>query len=110
MKEKRQHQRAVLRVSVAIRGQADDARSEGQTWAAESEDISLGGMFILGDTLPPIGTEVQVEFVLPGLGPVRMPAYVRWKREVGVGLQFGLIGPRETHAIGRLVRGSVPGI
>lgn len=104
MKEKRQHQRAVLRVSVAIRSQGGDV------WAAESEDISLGGMFIVGDALPSIGTEVSAEFVLPGLGPVRMPAFVRWKREVGVGLQFGLIGPRETHAIGRLVRGSVPGI
>lgn len=73
-------------------------------WETDSVDISLGGMFLHGDSLVPIGDEVVLEFELPKLGVVQMPAFVRWTSARGFGVQFGLIGPRETHVIGRLIR------
>ena len=36
------------------------------------------------------------------------PAVVRWVGATGMGVQFGLIGARETHAITELTRGPVP--
>ena len=33
-----------------------------------------------------------------------LPAIVRWTSPVGMGVQFGLLGVRETHAITEIVR------
>jgi hypothetical protein len=61
-------------------------------------------MFLAGKNGAEIGAEVTLIFELPKLGRVEMPGFIRWTSERGVGIQFGLIGPRETHAIGGLVR------
>jgi type IV pilus assembly protein PilZ len=65
-------------------------------------------MFLLADTAPAIGTDVTVACSLPKLD-ARLPAVVRWTKPGGFGVQFGLLGARETHALGLLVRGSSPG-
>lgn len=104
MREKRQHQRAVLRVPVTVLGPG------GESWIATSEDLSIGGMFLSAESSPAIGLEVDLAFELPHLGAVRLPAFVRWTKHQGYGVQFGLLGARETHAIGKLVRGSQPEI
>jgi hypothetical protein len=70
----------------------------------ESIDISVGGMFLGPCTEAKIGAEVTLEFELGKLGQVSLPGFIRWTAERGVGVQFGLLGPRETHAIGGLVR------
>lgn len=98
MREKRQHQRAVLDVPVRV------LPKDGATWETRSFDISLGGMLLAGSSGVEIGAEVTLVFDLPKLGEVQMPGFVRWSSERGIGIQFGLIGPRETHAIGGLVR------
>ena len=36
--------------------------------------------------------------------PFALPGVVRWNRDDGMGVQFGLIGARETHAITELTR------
>jgi hypothetical protein len=36
--------------------------------------------------------------------PFALPGVVRWNRDGGMGVQFGLIGARETHAITELTR------
>jgi type IV pilus assembly protein PilZ len=71
--------------------------------------VSLGGVFLLSAEQLPLGAMVVLAFELPALGPVELPGFVRWTNAEGFGVQFGLIGARETHAIGRIVRGSNPG-
>ena len=97
MREKRQHQRAVLKTPVTV------VTKEGETWSAESIDISVGGMFLGSTPHAKIGAEVELQFELGKLGFVKLPGFIRWTAERGFGVQFGLLGPRETHAIGGLV-------
>jgi len=71
--------------------------------------MSVGGMFVETETALPFGADVVVQLVLPGYkDPFLLPAVVRWTRQDGMGLQFGLLGARETHAITEIVRKSVP--
>jgi hypothetical protein len=80
--------------------------------AGRCRDISLGGMFIQTPTPPAFGTDLVVYLALPGrAGPLALPCVVRWTRaKLGVGVQFGLLGARETHTITQLTRaaGGVP--
>src|SRR5690606_15625648 len=98
VREKRTHYRATFEheIEVAIPGIV--------SWKTQSFDISLGGMFLAGEPQAKIGSEITLSFELPKLGRVKLPGYVRWTSARGFGVQFGLIGPRETHAIGALVR------
>jgi type IV pilus assembly protein PilZ len=74
-----------------------------------AKDISVGGMFIQTETQAPFGAEVVVYIVLPGLAKeLRLPGVVRWKRPDGMGIQFGLLGARETHAITEIVKKAEP--
>lgn len=77
--------------------------------AGRAKDISLGGMFI--ETAYPLAhnAELVVEVLVPGqTAPFSIPAIVRWQRPDGMGVQFGLIGARETHAITEYTRGHTP--
>lgn len=101
LREKRQHQRAVLEVPVRV------VPNNGTAWETHAFDISVGGISLAGLCPVDIGTEVKLIFELSKLGKVEMPGFVRWSSARGIGVQFGLIGPRETHAIGGLVRQAV---
>ncbi|HMJ12103.1 MAG TPA: PilZ domain-containing protein [Polyangiaceae bacterium] len=100
MQEKRVHPRSPLRIPVTceLPGQ--------QSITGDAKDVSLGGMFIEApDASPPFGTAITVVCELPGLDrEARLPAVVRWTKAGGFGVQFGLLGARETHAITRLPR------
>jgi Tfp pilus assembly protein PilZ len=62
-------------------------------------------MFIETKTPFPFGTEVVIQMRLPGLKEeVGLPGVVRWTRADGMGIQFGLLGARETHAITEVVQ------
>ncbi len=130
LREKRQHPRATLVTPVQIyrvvRAEAPPS-SEGAVESpaqvrarnspsrpcvdessmveAESRDISHGGMFLSGEAPCPVGTELVMIFELPKIGRAQIPGFVRWHRADGFGVQFGLLGARETHAIGQLIRG-----
>jgi type IV pilus assembly protein PilZ len=83
-------------VEVALRGSAD--RSQGV-----SRDISLGGMQLTLESLIAFGQEIEVHLTLPGQrAAFVLPAVVRWVRGDSVGVQFGLLGARETYAITEL--------
>lgn len=70
-----------------------------------AKDISVGGMFVQTETPVPFGADVVVYVTLPGAGKeLRLPGVVRWKRPDGMGVQFGLLGARETHAITEIVK------
>ena len=97
----RRHQRATIDVSVEFVGKGSDTRLRGR-----AKDISVGGMFI--ETTEPLAfsSEITVHVTLPSQKtPFMLPGVVRWTRDGGMGVQFGLVGARETHAITELTRG-----
>jgi Tfp pilus assembly protein PilZ len=70
-----------------------------------SKDISIGGMFIESETPVTFGTEVSILLQLPNTkGLSRLPGTIRWLNPGGFGVQFGLLGARETHAISELLK------
>ena len=74
-----------------------------------AKDISVGGMFVQTEIPVPFGAEVVVYVTLPGTAKeIRLPGVVRWKRPDGMGVQFGLLGARETHAITEIVKKAEP--
>lgn len=71
---------------------------------ARCQNISLGGLFIETDAPAPFGAEVVVRMRLPSMKTeVELPAIVRWVSPTGMGLQLGLMGARETHALTELL-------
>jgi type IV pilus assembly protein PilZ len=70
-----------------------------------AKDISVGGMFIETTTPAAFGAEIVIHMALPGASePVALPGIVRWVRDGGMGIQFGLLGARETHLITEIGR------
>jgi PilZ domain len=69
------------------------------------KDIAIGGMFIETAEHAPFGAHLLVSFHVPGLQDVLLvPGVVRWTNPTGMGVQFGLLGARETHVITVLMR------
>ena len=66
-------------------------------------DIGIGGAFVESSEPLTFGTELVIVAQLTDGGAVlRLPAIVRWARPDGFGVQFGLLGARETHALAQL--------
>jgi type IV pilus assembly protein PilZ len=97
--ELRQYQRAPVDIAVEFEAKGSPKRLSGR-----AKDLSIGGMYVQTATPLPFGSEVVVHLTLPGQkAPMSLPAVVRWSRAPeGMGLQFGLLGARETHAITEL--------
>lgn len=99
--EKRRHARASIDLPVlfAVKGASSHAEGIGK-------DISIGGMFIETHEAAKFGAEVVVRVRLrtPSSGEqdFDLPGVVRWVRDGGMGVQFGLLGALETHAITEL--------
>jgi hypothetical protein len=75
---------------------------DGSPRAARITDLGIGGMFVECAESAPFNTSLLVVLEHAG-GPLRLPGIVRWNNEVGMGLQLGLLGARETHAIAELL-------
>jgi type IV pilus assembly protein PilZ len=105
--ELRRHPRVPLGIAVQY-----TSRGATESASGTCKDISIGGMFIQTPTPPPFGAELIVRLELPGhKAPLSFPAIVRWTRPgQGMGVQFRLLGARETHAITELTRGATPAI
>jgi type IV pilus assembly protein PilZ len=98
--ELRRHQRAAIDVSVEFSAKAGAERIVGR-----AKDVSVGGMFIETQRPLAFSADLVVHVTLPGLrDPCALPAVVRWVGGGGMGVQFGLIGARETHAITELTK------
>jgi len=69
-------------------------------------DVSMGGAFVSSEAAFSFGTEITIVGDLPGARGARLPAVVRWSKPGGFGVQFGLLGARETHALAGVVRSS----
>ena len=97
MREKRKFERVPLHVTVLVETDC------GFTRVGEATDLALGGMFLEGIAAP-FASTVRIRLVLPGTNDIMtLPAVVRWVRSNGCGVQFGLLGARETHAIMNVV-------
>jgi type IV pilus assembly protein PilZ len=71
----------------------------------QAKDISVGGMYIESETQVSFGTEVSIVVRLPNTkANARLPGVIRWIKPGGFGVQFGLLGARETHAISELLK------
>jgi type IV pilus assembly protein PilZ len=99
--ELRRYQRAPIDVDVEFVAKGSTERIGGR-----AKDISVGGMYVVTAAPLAFGAELVVHVTLPGnKAPFALPAVVRWSRTGdGMGLQFGLIGARETHAITELTK------
>jgi PilZ domain len=70
-------------------------------------DFSLGGMAIEATHAAPFGAKVTVYLQLAGIqGVSALPGVVRWTKGNTMGVQFGLLGARETYAITEMLTGS----
>ncbi len=98
--EHRQHPRKSVQISVAFQTQGG-ARVE-----ASCRDISLGGIFLETESPLPYGAVLTVFLGLPGLKQEAIvQATVRWtEKGKGMGVQFGVMGARETHALLQLIQ------
>jgi Tfp pilus assembly protein PilZ len=97
--DKRSHPRVPLSANVTCE------LRDGGTIHGQSRDISVGGMFIESETPVTFGTEVTIVMRLPNTkADARLPGTIRWLNPGGFGVQFGLLGARETHAISELFK------
>jgi Tfp pilus assembly protein PilZ len=101
--DNRQHPRKIIRVPVAFQLEGAEEIVE-----AECTDVSLGGMFVETDAPGPYGAALVVYIQLPDMEQdAALTGTIRWvKKGVGMGVQFGVMGARETHGIIELVRRS----
>ena len=96
VREKRSHYRKVVELPVEFSVVGDSDRSVGTC-----RNLSLGGVHIETETPAPFGARITVHLPLAGLGPEGLPGIVRWVKAPKMGVQFGLLGARETYAITR---------
>ena len=71
---------------------------DGEGVIAHVSDMSPGGAFIDTDATPVLNTPILVHVQLP-TGTVDIKATVRWKKPTGIGIQFGMLGAKDTYAI-----------
>ena len=99
MHDKRSHPRVPLSAELTCEVKG------GETVHGSARDISVGGMFIESDAKLNFGQEVTIVLRLPNTkADSRLPGIVRWLSPGGFGVQFGLLGARETHAISELFK------
>lgn len=100
MPENRQHPRQPFETDVEFQV------GDGPRVAARCRDVSLGGMFIETPAPLPYGTAIRVYVKLPKMKDDSViDAVVRWNMPTGMGVQFGRMGARDTHALTLLLTG-----
>lgn len=97
MRDHRQYPRKSLQSQVTFQLEG------GPQVEASCRDISLGGMFIETDSPAPFGAAITVYLPLPGMHGAAIRGTVRWTKPDGMGVQFGMMGARETHALTKLL-------
>jgi hypothetical protein len=82
------------------------AASDGMRRAGVCRNLALGGMLIDTRDPAPFGAEVTIFIDLPGIGRSALRGVVRWAGHKRMGVQLGLMGARETHALLQLAGGT----
>lgn len=94
MQEKRSHYRKSVGYEVQF-SVGDKPRVDGLC-----RDLSLGGLNVQTDRPAPFGTKITIHIQLHGIEDTRaLPGTVRWVKDGAMGVQFGLLGARDTYAI-----------
>jgi len=99
----RDEQRRSHRVAIAVPVEFT-AKGSVDKVPGVSKDISPRGMFIETAFPAGFGVAVLVGFTLPGHASLLVSGTVRWTSTSGMGVQFGLLGARETYAITEIER------
>jgi type IV pilus assembly protein PilZ len=98
VEDKRVHPRVVVDLTVSC--EPKDAPA----FTGLARDISVGGMFVETSGSMAFGGELTIVVRLPGMKTdSRLPGVVRWVKPGGFGVQFQLLGARETHALTELM-------
>jgi hypothetical protein len=92
--------RAYSRINISA--EAVCTTEGGAVVVGKTRDLSVGGAYIESQDIPAFGSKVVCAITLPGQGEVRIQAIVRWTKPDGFGLQFQLLGAKETYAITKL--------
>jgi hypothetical protein len=99
MTEKRQFERAEFDGAATLEW-------GGKRMAVTLRDLSVGGTYLVSAEKPPFGSTVTIQVQLPALkakGPSTLTGVVRWVREDGFGVQFGVTGALDTYALAEYV-------
>ena len=91
--ERRRHPRVRVHLPVTL-----DLQGGGRIDAHVS-DLSVGGAFIEAEASPPMGTQASLVIQMPGDKQLAIDGTIRWAKPNGIGVQFGLLGVRETYAL-----------
>lgn len=103
MHEKRRHFRKRVNLDVEFNV------AEGPRQPGVCRDFSLGGVHVDTTTPAPFGANVTVYLRLKGASTISaLPGIVRWVKSGSMGVQFGLLGARETYAITEMLADSLP--
>jgi len=101
--EKRRHFRKQVNLDVEFNV------AEGPRQVGICRDFSLGGVHVDTTTPAPFGANVNVYIRLKGTSAESaLPGIVRWVKPGSMGVQFGLLGARETYAITEMLADSLP--
>jgi hypothetical protein len=97
--ERRLHARSTVRVPVELMTPDFEHPTPGV-----ASDVSIGGMLVESTFPAAFGDEIVVRLEVPAARtPLSLRGVVRWSHEGAVGIQFGLLGARETYAITQLM-------
>jgi PilZ domain len=102
MSELRRDERTLLDYPVELTREGDRVRYFGR-----ASNISPGGMFVSTNAAFAFAfkSPVIVHMTVPGYDePIVVPAVVRWTGRDGIGLQFSLVGARESRALALVAR------
>jgi hypothetical protein len=98
MRERRGHLRVRVSIPVVCK------TSDGDVLGGVLTDLGLGGSRVICTQAPTIGTALTIAVHLPeSAQPSRLPAIVRWTWDGAFGVQFGLLGARDTRLIAELL-------
>ncbi len=104
--EKRIHPRVSVQVPVTYSVLDDQEKIQSihrqqQKQAAQSQDLSLGGVFLIANLVLRVGSVLSLEIALPGRDRVVSPfAEVVWSNDSGLGLQFVALKEKDEEALG----------
>ena len=97
-REQRKFERVPFREEVVVVVEGENERLVGET-----RDISIGCVFV-EHVSAAFGKRVTVHLTPSGaFESIRLLGVVRWVGRDGIGIQFGLLGARETHLITQIV-------
>jgi hypothetical protein len=99
LRERRQHPRIPLAIEATI------IMDDGSQLHGTTRDVGMGGIFVEIQGTFVFGVKVQVEVKLPKYGTTLLPGTIRWIEPIGVGIQFGLLGAKDTHGLSELLKG-----